>query len=172
MRLAPGYTVLELLIGLAIIATAAGVAVPLAVGGLQTTRLNAAGRALSTDIAAMRLQAVTKNRAMRLRLNCPAPGLYRAVEWTGNAGIDTAANRCLPAAYPYPDPDPVAAPNIDLPLRYLPAGITFGAVQEIHIDTRGRVTAVTGGIPATIGVTDGTTTRQVRISAAGQVQIQ
>ncbi len=145
---------------------------PMALSAMRNYRLNAATREVSNHIAGMRLEAVTKNRAMRLRLNCPAAGMYRVVEWTGDAAIDTAGNRCLTTAYPFPDSDPAAAPNLDGPIRYLPQGISFGAVQEIHISTLGRITPVVGGLPAQIGVSDGTTTRQLQITAAGQVRIQ
>ena len=172
MRNARGFTLLEVLLVATIAAAVAVFSLPMALSAMRTYRLNAATREVSNQISAIRLEAVTKNRAMRLRLNCPAAGMYRAVEWTGDATIDTAANRCLPTAYPFPDLDPATVPNADGPLRYLPQGITFGAVQEIHISRMGRITPVTGGLPALIRVSDGTTTRQLQITAAGQVQIQ
>lgn len=172
MRNSRGFTLLEVLLVATIAAVVAAFSLPMALSAMRTYRLNAATREVSNQIAAMRLGAVTKNRAMRLRVNCPAAGMYRAVEWTGNATIDTAANRCLPTAYPFPDLDPATAPNSDGPSRSLPQGITFSAFQEIHISTIGRVTPVSGGLPALIRVTDGTKTRQLRITAAGQVQIQ
>lgn len=172
MRNARGFTLLEVLLVATIAAGVAAFSLPMALSAMRTYRLNAAAREVSNQIAAMRLEAVTKNRAMRLRLNCPAAGMYRAVEWTGTAAIDTAANRCLTSAYPFPDLDGSTAPNSDGPIRYLPQGITFGAVQELDISTMGRISPVTGALPAAIGVSDGTTTRQLQITAAGQVQIQ
>jgi len=172
MRSSRGFTLVEVLLVLAMIAVFAGVSIPMVMGAMRSYRLTAATREISNQISAMRLEAVTKNRRMRLRLNCPAVGMYRSVEWTGDAAIDTAGNRCMPSAYPYPDLDSTTAPNTDGPLRFLPQGMSFGTVQEIEISSMGRVTAVTGALPAQIGVTDGTTTRQVRITSAGQVQIQ
>ena len=172
MRNSRGFTIVEVLLVVTIAAVLAAISMPLALSAMRAYRLNGAAREVSNQISAMRLEAVTKNRRMRLRVNCPAAGMYRAVEWTGDAAIDTAVNRCLLTAYPYPDADPAAAPNTDGPLRYLPQGITFDDVQEIEISTLGRVTAVTGALPAVIEVTDGTTIRQLRITAAGQVQIQ
>jgi prepilin-type N-terminal cleavage/methylation domain-containing protein len=167
-----GFTLLEVLLVATVAAVLAAVSMPMALTALRAYRLNGAARELSNEISAMRLQAVTKNREMRMRLNCPDAGMYRAVEWTGTGAIDTAGNRCLPTAYPFPDTDAATAPNADGALRYLPQGITFGALQEIQISTLGRVTAVTGALPAQIEVSDGTTIRRLRISAAGQVQIQ
>jgi prepilin-type N-terminal cleavage/methylation domain-containing protein len=172
MRNSRGFTLVEILVVATIAAVVAAVSMPMALTAMRDYRLNAATREVSNQIAAMRLEAVTKNRSMRLRLNCPAAGMYRAVEWTGNAAIDTAGNRCLTTAYPFPDIDAATAPNSDGPIRYLPQGITFGTVQEIQISTLGRITAVTGGLPAQIGVSNGTTTRQLQITAAGQVRIQ
>ena len=172
MRNSRGFTVVEVLLVATIAAVLAAVSMPMALSAMERYRLNGAARELSNEIAAMRLEAVTKNRTMRLRLNCPVAGMYRAVEWTGVAGIDGAANRCLITAYPFPDTDPANAPNADGRPRMLPQGITFGAIQEIQITTLGRITAVTGALPAQIEVSDGTNTRSVRITAAGQVQIQ
>ena len=172
MRNSHGFTVVEVLLVATIAAVLAAVSMPMALSAMERYRLNGAARELSNEIAAMRLQAVTKNRTMRLRLNCPAAGMYRAVEWTGVAAVDTAANRCLITAYPFPDTDPANAPNTDAAPRFLPQGITFGATQEIQISTLGRVAAVTGALPALIEVSDGTTIRRLRITAQGQVQIQ
>jgi prepilin-type N-terminal cleavage/methylation domain-containing protein len=172
MRDSRGFTVVEVLLVATIAAVLAAISMPMALSAIQIYRLNGAARQVSNEIAAMRLTAVTKNRTMRMRLNCPDASMYRAVEWTGTAAIDTAANRCLPTAYPFPDTDSATAPNADAALRYLPQGITFGAVQEIEISTLGRVTAVTGALPAQIEVSDGTTIRRLRIGATGQVQIQ
>lgn len=172
MRNSRGFTLVEVLLVATIGVVLAAISMPMALSAIQGYRLNGAAREVSNEIAAMRLQAVSKNRTMRLRLNCPAAGMYRATEWTGTAAIDTAGNRCLPTAYPFPDTDAANAPNADGALRYLPQGITFGALQEVEISTLGRITAVTGALPAQIEVSDGTTIRRLRINAAGQVQIQ
>ena len=172
MRNSRGFTVVEVLLVATVAAVLAAVSMPMALSAMERYRLNGAARELSNELSAMRLEAVTKNRTMRLRLNCPAAGMYRAVEWTGVAGIDTAANRCLISAYPFPDADPANAPNVDGAPRILPQGITFGAIQEIQISTLGRITAVTGALPAQIEVSDGTNIRRLSITAAGQVQIQ
>ena len=61
------------------------------------------------------------NRPLRVRINCPATGYIRTVEVLGTAA-DTAANRCLITAYPFPaaDTDMMTRPNYDGPVRMLP----------------------------------------------------
>ena len=115
-----------------------------------------------------RLKAVTSNRTMRVRFNCPSPGLYRVVEVVNNAAIDNAADRCSSTTYPYPDPNPAALPDLDGPVMVLRGGITFGGVQDLGIAPTGRVTALTGAVPATIGVTNSYETQKVTVSATGR----
>ena len=109
---------------------------------------------MAAQVRVARLKAVTSNCTMRVRFNCPAPGLYRVVEVVNNAAIDNAADRCSSTTYPYPDPNPAALPDLDEPVMVLRGGIAFGGVQDLDIAPTGRVTALTGALPATIGVTD------------------
>lgn len=156
----------------AVIGMLAATAVPAVAGAMATYRLTAASRAVATQIAAARLTAVSTNRRMRVRLNCPAVGMFRVVEVTGNPAIDDAADRCNPAIFPFPDPDPAARPDRDGPLFWLTQTIQFGALQEIEISTFGRVSALVGALPAQIEVTDGSRTRTVTVTGAGRIQIQ
>jgi Tfp pilus assembly protein FimT len=159
----------EVLIVLAIVATITGIAVPQMLAGLQGYRTRSAGRQVAAVIRSARLAAVTTNRNILVRFNCPGPRQYRFVEFTGNAAIDNAADRC---SAPYPDADPANLPNNDGPPAYLPETMSFGAVQDLRIGTTGLITPLTGGMPALIQVTDGAITRQITVSAAGRVQVQ
>jgi type II secretion system protein H len=171
-RNARGFSLLEVLVVIAVIGTVAAISVPSTLGALRRYRLDGTSREVAAQIATARLQAVTTNRAMRVRLNCPAANQYRVVEVTGDAAIDSALDRCDTTAYAYPDADPATRPDLDGPLRFMAQGTSFGAVQEIEISTRGRVMPLTGALPAVIEVTDGIETRQVRISQSGHIQIQ
>ena len=54
----------------------------------------------------------------------------------------------------------------------LRGGIAFGGVQDLDIAPTGRVTALTGALPATIGVTDSYGEIQnVVVSATGRIQV-
>ena len=167
-----GFSLLEVLLVLAVLGTMTVIAVPTLNEGMRRQRLAGAVRTVTQQVSTARLQAVNTNRRMRVRLNCPAANQLRVVEVTGNALVDNAADRCSEAAYPYPDLNPAARPDLDGPVIRLPAGVRFLAVQNLELNTRGNVTALAGGLPAFIEVTDGVETRRVRITAAGQLQIQ
>lgn len=164
-----GYTMVEILLVLGIIATIVGVGLPGFTGALRRYRATNAAREVAAQIRSARYAAVTTNRQMLVRFNCPAPGLYRFLEVTGNAGIDNDANRC---AYPPADNDPATLPNADGPLSALPEGMTFGAVQDLRISTLGQIQPLAGATPAVIVVTGGQQTRQVTAAVSGRVTIQ
>lgn len=159
---------MEILLVVALIGILAGIAVPQMLGALDRYRTNSAGREVVAQIRAARLTAVTTNRTMLVRFNCPGARQYRVVEFTGNAVIDNAADRC---AAPYPDNDPANAPNLDGPPAYLPDNMTFGAIQDLRISTTGTITPLTGGMPAVIQFTNGVFSGQITVSAAGRVQM-
>lgn len=171
-RDARGFSLLEVLLVLAVAGTITAIAVPTVNEGMRRQRLAGAVRMVAQQVSTARLQAVNTNRQMRVRLNCPAANQLRVVEVTGNGAIDGAADRCSETAYPYPDPNPAVRPDLDGAVVRLPVGTRFGAVQELHVNTRGNVTALAGALPAFIEVTDGVDTRRVRVTAAGQLQIQ
>jgi hypothetical protein len=108
---------------------------------------------------------------MIVRFNCPVARAYRFVEVTGDPAIDNLplANRCTQAP---PDNDPATLPNADGQLAFLPETVSFGATQDLRIGTTGLVTPLTGGLPAVIGVTNGTMVGQISVSATGRVQVQ
>jgi prepilin-type N-terminal cleavage/methylation domain-containing protein len=172
MRNAPGFSLLEVLVVLAVLGTMTAMAVPSFTEGMRRQRLDNAVRQVAMQVGTARLQAVTANRRMRLRLNCPVANQFRVVEVVGDTAIDAPTARCDEAAYPYPDLDPATRPDLDGPLLRMPRDIRFGSAQEVEISPRGAVTALTGALPAFIEVTDGVDTRRVRITAAGQLQLQ
>ena len=159
----------ELLITVALVTIASAAAVPLLSGASRRSGLFAAQREVAGQIRTARLSAVTGNKKMRVLFGCPAAGEYRVVEVTGDPAIDTAADatRC---AYPWPDPDSATLPNLDGPRMTLPEGISFGATQNLEVSTLGKVTQLSGSLPVTIQVTDGSTTLQITASAAGRIQ--
>lgn len=159
---------MEVLIVVGLVATLTGIAVPSLRLALQRYRTHSAGREVAGVIRAARLAAVTTNRTMIVRFNCPGARQYRFIEFTGNAAIDNAADRCAAA---WPDPDPATLPNNDGPPMYLPENISFGAVQGLRIAPTGVITPLTGGMPALIEVTDGSMVGQLTVSAAGRVQL-
>jgi prepilin-type N-terminal cleavage/methylation domain-containing protein len=162
-----GFSLVELLFTVAIIAIMSALALPVLSGASRRSALAAAQREVAGQIRSARFAAVTANRTMHVRFNCPATGQYRVLEITGDTSIDGDTNRC---SYLWPDPDPAVLPNLDGPIMQLPEGITFSATQNLQIGTTGTITPLSGSSPATIQVADGSVTRQVTASAAGRVQ--
>ena len=75
--------------------------VPVMTDMTESTKLNEAARLVEREMQDARLKAVTVNRPLRVRLNCPSSGYIRTVEVLGTTA-DSASNRCLVSAYPFP----------------------------------------------------------------------
>ncbi len=171
-----GFTMIELLLVVAVGGTLSAVTVPAISGAMRRYRMNSATRMITAEIRAARFTAVARSRTMRVRFNCPGPGQFRVVEVVGNAAIDNAADRCSETAYPYPDPNPAVAPNADGPVIWMTQGAAFGALQDLEISTRGRIQPLIGcpacavaAPPASIGLTNGYETQTITVSASGMV---
>ena len=170
------------MIVVALAAVLAAVAVPAVAAGMKRYVVISASQQVAGAIRAARFQAVAKNRALRVRFNCPEDGQYRVVEVVNDAAIDDDEARCETGDYPYPAPDsdPDTVPNADGPVQYLPDGAEFGDADDLEIDTSGRVTPQTGcpncadGVaPGTIVVSNGDEDqdRTITVSASGRVQL-
>ena len=172
-----GFSLIELVLVVAIVGTLAAVAVPLSGDLIATMKLNEASRLIERELADARLRAVSSNRALRVRTNCPAPGFIRTVEFMNTAG-DTAANRCLNTAYPFPaDDDLMTLPNYDGPVRTIPNGATVNTVTY-QFQPDGTVYNVVNNVVTTMATEQTLTisrvnkSRTVRINSAGKIQIQ
>ena len=190
-----GFSLLELIMiaGLVIVVSAIGF--PLLTGLRERMRLSQAMREVEREIHQARQKAVTNNRAMRIRFNCPVAGQYRVVELIGNvsahAAADNAADRCSTATYPYPaaDRDPATRPNLDGPVRRLDPALRFGAVQTIEFWPDGSAHMNAGTTPwallpvtgnawtvthTTVGFggTSYTRTATLTVNGIGKIQIQ
>jgi prepilin-type N-terminal cleavage/methylation domain-containing protein len=159
-----GFTLLETLVVLLLFGIVAAIAIPAIGAGLRQTSMNSAVRNLTAEIRSARYAAVAKNRTLILRFNCPGAGQYRLVEFTGNVAIDTAADRCSPAAYPFPDTTPGVAPDADGTVLQLDAGISFGAVGDLRFDATGRIPA-----QVRIEVTNGSQLRAITVAPGGRI---
>jgi prepilin-type N-terminal cleavage/methylation domain-containing protein len=173
-----GFTLTEILVVVAVAAILTALAVPTITGAMRGYALNTSVETVGAAIRAARYSAVSTNRTVRVRFNCPSANQLRIVEVVGSMAVDTAANRCSQAAYPYPDPDAATAPNVDGPVVVLPAGSQFGAVQDLEIDRTGRVTRLTScptcvsaAAPATVTVGTPYETRTITVTANGQVLV-
>jgi type II secretory pathway pseudopilin PulG len=182
-----GFTVVDMVFVMLI----AGVLMAMAVPSVQNIResivLGEAQRSLTSELNQARLLAVSTNRVVRVRFNCPSARYFRTVELVGTpskpAPEDTAMNRCSTTAFPTPPPDqdPLTLPNHDGPPRKLDDRVSFGSVQTVefwpdgtaHIDSTGTnpwPQIPTAGIALT--VTKGTVVKTVTVNGLGKIQAQ
>lgn len=172
-----GFSVNELMLTVAVAASLMTIAVPVMTDVSEGAKLNGAARELEREFQSARLKAVTANRILRVRINCPSAGYFRTVEYL-NSPDDTAANRCLESAYPFPaDNDLMTRPNYDGPLRNLPLGATVAnQVLEFHPD--GSAYEVVGNVAqrianqVTVTITRMNKSKRITINGAGKVQLQ
>ncbi len=173
-----GFSLTELMLTVALIATMAGMAMPVLMDMSDSIKLNEAARIVERELQDARLKAVSSNRVLRVRTNCPATGYLRIVEVLGTAA-DTAADRCIATTYPYPpaDEDIVTRPNFDGPVRKLTNDATVGSAV-IQFSPDGTSINVVGGVPVaittpvTITITRRGQSKAVTINGIGKVQLQ
>lgn len=173
-----GFSLTELVFVVAMLGTLAAMAVPVMKDITASIKLNEAARMVEREMQDARLKAVSSNRSIRVRLNCPAPGYIRSVEVLGTAA-DTAADRCATTAYPFPAPDAdiMTRPNFDGPVRTLPTGASV-TTSVIQFSPDGTAMSVVNGTPTTL-VTPLTLTvmressyKGITVNNAGKVQLQ
>jgi prepilin-type N-terminal cleavage/methylation domain-containing protein len=172
-----GFSLIELLLTVAVAATLMAVGMPVLLDVNESTKLNGATRELERELQSARLRAVTVNRNLRVRLNCPAAGYIRTVEVLGTAA-DVSANRCLLSAYPFPaDNDAMTRPNHDGPTRVLPNGATI-ADRVIEFRSDGTAYDVVANVaqplaaPITLTVTRNGKTKAMTLNGSGKIQLQ
>jgi prepilin-type N-terminal cleavage/methylation domain-containing protein len=138
-----GFTLIETLIVVALVAILAGVSAPVVAGGMARYNLTTAGQQVASTIRAARFQAVGRNIALKVRLNFPAAGQYRIVQ----------------------DADDAPAGDV----QTLPTGITFSAPVDVRVSPAGRFLAdapfrITNGTVAT--------DRVITVARSGRVTLQ
>jgi prepilin-type N-terminal cleavage/methylation domain-containing protein len=179
LRLDRGFTLTEMMLTVAVFATIAAMGVPVLRDLTADIKVNEAARMVERELQDARLRAVSVNRILRVRLNCPQAGQFRTVEYVNASTVDTATNRCDPTTYPYPaaDNDVLTRPNYDGPVRIMPTPATVGSeIIEFHPDGTAKNVvsnvASTMTSPVTITVTRYGRYRMVTVNGAGKVQLQ
>lgn len=183
-----GFTLIDMVVTVAILITLMGMAVPIFRDMSDAMRLGQGAREVERELQTARLKAVTSNRTMRVRFNCPSAGEYRMVELLGTSSVpmaaDSAANRCQQTSYPYPPADfnPMTVPNHDGPPRRLHTSLTFGATKTLEFWPDGSVHADAGAgtnpwpVVASTGtaitVVKGASTKSVTVNGLGKIQVQ
>ena len=144
---ADGFTLVELVITVGLIAALSGIVVPAVVDSMRRYSLITASQQVISTIRAARVQAIGRNATLRVRFNFPAGGQYQVLD-----GADEAVGD----------------------VQFLPTGANFGSISgDIEITTSGRVVPMTGAATAaTIVVSnDDGQTRTITVSASGRVQL-
>ena len=148
MRHAAGFTLIEILVVVAIVSILAAVTMPTVAGAMDRYYILSAGQQVASTIRAARVQAVGKNMQLRVRFNYPAAGQYQVVRHSDGT---TAVGQ----------------------VQILPRDVSFqDGAADIAFDTNGRLT--TGSVAAAIVVTNGTAAdnRTINVSTSGRVQLQ
>ncbi len=180
-----GYSIIELMVVVAVVAIVCAVAIPGVLTAFDSQKLGDMVRAVHSEMQSARLKAVSSDRPMRIRFNCPVAGQYRVVELLGTpsapATDDGAADRCGVTRFPYPatDTSVLTRPNNDGPVRFLPAGGSFSAAPIIefwpdgtaHVNSGGALPwpAIAGNVTVTVAYK--TKTRSITVNGVGKIQI-
>lgn len=175
---ARGFSLIELVLTVAVAATIAAIALPALNAVSDSTKLSSAAQQLERELQIARTKAVANNAALRLRTNCPSTGYFRIVELLGTAA-DTASNRCDPSAYPY---RPVVTEltttgRFDGPVRQMQNSATVTTTSiEFRPDgtawdtTSGTAAAITSTV--TLTVTRNGKTKTITVNSLGKVLLQ
>jgi Tfp pilus assembly protein FimT len=176
-----GFTLVEIVIILALTMAVAAVAMPSYTSLVASQRAKMAARAVERELQSARLKAVTSSRPMRVRLNCPTAGQLRVVEVTGVAATDNASNRCSPTAFPVPGPNDMlrSTPSLDSPVVYLPSGTTItSTISTFDFNSRGEVLKVdAAGVStpltadAVVTVIMATWSNGITVNALGRIKL-
>jgi type II secretion system protein H len=150
---AAGFTLIETLIVVALVAVMAGISAPVVAGGLARYNLTSAAQQVASTVRSARFQAVGRNARLRIVFTA-ATGQYSREVWDGAAwqAVTLAGN---------------AAADV----RTLPTGISFGAGVPANIvfETDGRTAQ-----PTVITITNGdaAANRTITIGTSGRVTLQ
>jgi prepilin-type N-terminal cleavage/methylation domain-containing protein len=179
-----GFTLVDMVFVMAIIAILSAIAVPGMQDIADSMVLGEAARQVRAELQQAKLLAVTTNRPMRVRFNCPLAGDYRITELIGTptkpVAMDTATTRCSEQLFPYPAPDinPLTRPNHDGPVRKLDQRVTFGPVQTIEFwpDGTARIdqgvlpwSVITGEDGLALTLIKGTVVKTVTVNGLGKI---
>lgn len=149
-----GFSITDLVVTLAIMGTCAAIALPQLGNAVDGMRLGMSEREIERELQFARLKAVSVNRPMRVRFDCPSAGKVRVVELLGTSAspdandADSYTNRCSETAYPYrptgADSSRLTRPNNDGAIRYMYPGTTFTAKKTLEFWPDGSVHADSG----------------------------
>lgn len=182
-----GFSLIDLMVTVGVFSILMAAALPTLQDMTSGMRLRQGLREVERELQTARLKAVTANRPIRVRFNCPVAGEYRMVEVIGTPTTpdtaDTATNRCQESVYPSPaaDSNPLTRPNHDGPTRRLHSRLAFGSAPTLEFWPDGSVHMQVGGenpwqtVSSTgtaVTITKDTLVRTIAVNGLGKVQVQ
>ena len=175
---ARGFSLVDMMVTIAVFTILMAMAVPGVIDATDAFRLGSAARSIERELQAARLKAVSANRSMRLRLNCPEAGSFRMVEVMNSLSVDNASARCSEGVYPYPSPrdTDAATPAHDGPVRRVHSTVALPSTV-LQFAPDGRTTQVVSGASTsmstvTLTLTKGSRTQSITVNALGKIQLQ
>lgn len=154
---------MELMIALGIAGIMAAIAVPVFIESTARNAVWTGSELIGSQLRQARLKAISRNMRFRVRFDCPGTGHVRVLVVTGDPTIDDASGRC--GTY-----QSVGGVMLDSGIIAMPQGTSFGTVTTLEVNGRGIYSADT--IPKTITVTNGTSSRDLTITATGQITFE
>jgi Tfp pilus assembly protein FimT len=185
---AVGLSLIDMIASVAVISTIGAMATPQIIDAVDSMRLGMSLRDVERELQFAKLKAVSTNRPMRVRFDCPSAGKLRVVEVIGTSAApdandaDAITNRCSETAYPYSptgaDRSRLTRPNNDGPVRTLYSGTTFTAKQTLEFWPNGTVhtpcqaacsTSKTQIGTVTLTLTRKTKTKNITVNGLGKI---
>jgi prepilin-type N-terminal cleavage/methylation domain-containing protein len=145
-----GFTLIEMLVVVAMVAVVAGASAPIIGGGMARYSLTTTGQQIASTIRSARFQAVGRNTSVRVVFDADA-GTFEKEAW---------------------DPDTMSWVDIDTALT-LPSGVSFadGIPANLEFESDGRLPA--GAVATAIGIVDDyAETRTITVQPNGRIQLQ
>jgi prepilin-type N-terminal cleavage/methylation domain-containing protein len=180
-----GFSLIELMAVIAFFAIVSAIAAPVWVDVVDSMRLGQATRDVERELQTARLKAVSTNRKIRVRFNCPETGQYRMVQVLGTAA-DVGTTRCSETAYPLDTTQDQVIRRQDGPVRRLQQGVTVATETfefwpngtAYTVDSAGALVIIpppataadeNHGVPVTL-TKDGKT-KEIWVNGLGKIRI-
>lgn len=159
MRSERGYTLIEMLVGIAMIGVISAIAVPVFLESNSRNNLWAGSERIGATVRQARLRAISTNTTYRVVFDCPAVNQLRSLVMTGDPTIDDAANRCSQTR------------TGDTGIIQLPTSVSYDSEDATYLQVtpRGVFSAFGDSIPLQISVNYGASVRTLTVSATGQI---